>query len=190
MNFFGKVYIFIVLFSRLCIHTQAHILIDIEPEELQRIGEILVESYLEQNLTLESLTTTAIAISRFKKLSFSFVQMFGIMMTLVGANLLTTQLDRILNTPIPVSAVENILKNSTDIHKQTENCENDFGCNKNLCWRTCKTNSTLSQHQQNEQQAWCYTTSNSKLNKTHQCIHPQECSPCWECISKCYVNST
>lgn len=101
-----------------------------------------METYLEQNLTLKSLTTTAF--SRIKKLSFSFLQMFGIMITLVGAKLLTTQFDRLLNTPL-----ENILKNSTINHTQTENCEDDFGCNRNLCWRTCKINSTNSQQQQN-----------------------------------------
>lgn len=139
-----------------------------------------METYLEQNLTLESLKTTAF--SRIKKLAFSFLQMFGIMIALVGAKLLTTQFDRLLNTP--VSTVENILKNSTINHTQTENCEDDFGCNRNLCWRTCKINSTNSQ-----QQAWCYTTSDPKLNKTQQCMHPQECSPCWECVSLCYANS-
>lgn len=68
------------------VYAHAHIVIDIEPEELQRIGEILVESYL-QNQQQQQLSN---AVSWCKKITNGVIQLLGIMFTLVSANLLTT----------------------------------------------------------------------------------------------------
>lgn len=52
--------IFIILSSIISFQTNAHIVIDIEPEEMQRIAEILVENYISHNITPQISTRSSV----------------------------------------------------------------------------------------------------------------------------------
>lgn len=175
-----KVSVVFILFSLFFTYSHAHIVIDIEPDELQRVAEILVQSYLTRNLTPRTVLTRNIVFSCIKKVSSSAVQLFGIMMTLVGANLLTKIFEPSVISPQFLFADNNVTSILPD-----EFCKRDFGCDHNLCWRTC--GDELGVHEKNKPQSWCYTAPKTELRNYQQCIHSHECSPCWECIGVCHA---
>lgn len=148
----------------------AHISIDIEPDELQRLGEILVESYFEQNLL-----SGRSRLSHCKKITQSIAQICAIMFSLVGANLITNALQ-----PISMSNTE---ENTTSFiqptpFKPSEKCNYDFGCDRGVCWRSCETAS-------NVPESWCYASPPNETMKIKPCTHALDCSPCWKCGGVC-----
>lgn len=75
----------VIIFFTLCliIQVQASITIDIEPDDLQQLGEILVQSYLERGIhRVAPVNRNVFACS---KVSIAIVQFVGLMFTLVGA---------------------------------------------------------------------------------------------------------
>lgn len=154
-------------------YTSAHILIDIEPDELQRLGEILVETYLEQNTILRS--GRMASISRCKKIAQSAAQLIGIMFSLVGANLLTNALQPLSNTPMDEN-IEAFTQPTAFIPSKI--CKHEFGCDHGVCWRSCEDESSNSE-------SWCYTSAPNETAQFHSCKHTLDCSPCWKCGGVC-----
>lgn len=155
---------------------QASISIDIEPEDLRRIGEIVVGNYLRGpgNNIARSRTMINTIISSCKHFSMNIAQLIGIMLSLVGANLLTTMLEPFTNTPM--------YKNTTLTPSQI--CKSDFGCDENLCWRTCDTK--FDEGEQQIAQSWCFTSSKPTDRNFQECKNSYDCSPCWDCLGPCH----
>lgn len=177
-----KVSIIFILFSLFYTYSHAHIVIDIEPDELQRVAEILVQSYLSQNFSPRTVITRNIVLSHIKKITSSTVQLCGIMITLVGANLLTKIFEPSI-APSQYSFADNITSASASIIP-SELCKRDFGCDRNVCWRTCGEEMV-----DGERNKWCYTSPKSEIRDYQQCVHSYDCSPCWECIGVCHTRT-
>lgn len=105
-----------------------------------------------------------------KKFSSSFFQMFGIMVTLVCANLLTSALSPSVG-PSQSNLEFCVNTNATD------NIE--FGCYHNTCWRMCYSEN------ENESNFWCYTSPNLSTHGYISCAFHSDCSPYWECLNLC-----
>lgn len=169
-----KFLFFIIIGYTIC---NGHITIDIEPEELQRMGEILVETYVQQQLTPRS--TSSVILSHGKKIACGIMQLIGILLTLVGANIATSRLDHFM---IPKSSVVNIgAAVNVSTFTPSKMCKSDFGCDANVCWRTCDSELGVGE----ENKSWCYTTPKKNEKKIQQCSHSYECSPCWDCLGPC-----
>lgn len=175
-----KVLVVIILLIGIHSHTSGHILIDIEPDELQRLGEILVETYLEQNTILHS--RSSVNISRCKKIIQNAAQLFGIMFSLVGANLLTNTLQPLtmVNTPMHENTAA-FTPHATFV--PSEICKHEFGCDQNLCWRSCDNGFNASQ-------SWCFTAPKIEAKNLQICSFSYECSPCWDCLGSCKSNTS
>lgn len=165
-------FIFAYLFLVICaLGSNALITIEIEPSDIHQLSEIL-QNYIEhQNIPVVRKQSI---LPMKKKISVGIFQMMGILFTLVGANLLTTKLDPI------VIASNAIYNNSTFI--PSEMCKYDFGCDDNVCWRTCEKAVNNISHMN----SWCYTTSPGEKPSFQKCIHSYECSPCWDCLGPCH----
>lgn len=178
----------IVLVSILLIETNECVTIEIQPDELEQIGEILIQSYMQLPSTTTATTTTrsistgrSTVVMLVKAMSRGLLHAGGIMLTLVGASLLTTKLEPFLTNRMVEINVANIVT-TTPTNTPQQICENDFGCDGNICWRTCES----SEHKENEGiKPWCFTSPNPNETDHHRCIFAQQCSPCWTCISPC-----
>lgn len=173
-----KVFIIVCVLEVFC--TQAHFTIDIEPEELQSIGQVLVESYLTHNLIQKKATATNFFLSQLGKFTTSAIQISAITFSLVCANLLTTvftpAIEKRMQNYQNVTFVANKIKKTYDI------CPNDFGCNDYMCWRSCSNGLESSKAGSG---SWCYTTTKPKTHEYQHCVHSYECSPCWACLGPC-----
>lgn len=124
--------------------------------------------------------------------------MLGIMLTLVGANLLTVQLSpttttmtttttAIATTTTTSIASENLNPQKFEtIYKNlsisSNKCNmNDFGCNRNLCWRSC----VIKKNADKDYISWCFSTPKESKQNFHYCKNGLDCSPCWECAFPC-----
>lgn len=186
-----KIFIVILLTSSIW-QQDVHglVTIQIEPENLQQIGKVLMQAYMQQQpIVLGPSSTTARGVqitAEAKKIARGVFQLFGIMITLVGANLLTTKLEQfVVVNQQEFSAKNNIT--STMLHSDI--CEYDYGCDQNMCWRSCDV-STDANHEklsaENTTQQLCYTSPNKLEFKF--CIYSHECSPCWDCLRSCEAN--
>lgn len=179
-----KLFIVILLTSSIWQqHAYGFITIQIEPENLQQIGEVIMQAYMQQQpIVLQTPTTRCAHISSAaKKISRGIIQLLGIMMTLVGANLLTTKLESFVVVNQPEFSAKNI---TTPTIIQSDKChEYDYGCDDNLCWRTCDVSADYEKSVENINQPWCYTSPNE--SEFQPCNFSYECSPCWNCLSPC-----
>lgn len=182
---------FIVSSVLFLIRVNGSIVIDIENDDVQRIGEILIQHYLEQQLTstlsrTTRTTTYSMIVSTVQTLSLSIVKMIAVMLTLVGANLITSKLDSPSSQPIDYITNENSTINF---------CSNfEYGCKQNVCWRKCdkevesngisEKNDTLAIN--TTFSSWCFTTANPDERDFQQCDYSYDCSPCWPCLSPCH----
>lgn len=152
---------------------QSIVSIDIDPIELQSIGEVLVESYFRSNLIQKKPTLKNECINQIKKNSGALFQWTVITSSLVGANLLTSYFQ-----PFMLQNVNNNNNNNATIAtattriKPSEMCPEQFGCDDYMCWKSCGTNID----------SWCYTSSKPKNHNFQHCTYSHECSPCWDCL--------
>lgn len=172
----------VIFFVCSIIFIQAHIVIDIDPSELQSIGEVLVESYLHNNLIqrVQSLPNTVLI--KFRNFSITVLQLIGVTASLVGANIITPIFQQKFYTTTTTASVATVLQHGNSTLSPSKMCPHDFGCDRNVCWRTCSIDSKGVNGKY-----WCYTTSSQQTKKYHQCIEPYDCSPCWECLGICHV---
>lgn len=157
------------------------ILIDMEPEEIQRLGQILVQAYIKQ----EASTT---AMSKMKRVTTNVLKLSALMFTLVGANILTTKFELLIfRSGVQMNTSTHVLP-PINITQPDLCVDNDYGCDDNMCWRTCKEFiDSDSEHVDSEKDiAWCFTTPNRKEKHYHHCVYTHECSPCWSCLGSCH----
>lgn len=182
--FVSKKIFIIILLTSTVFHrpTYGHVTIQIEPEDLQMFADILthIGGGIQHPLVIQSTALTprcACILSTIKGISRGALQMFGILLTLVGANLLTSKLE-----PIVVAKTQFYATNITEskiLHPKI--CDHDHGCTGNMCWRTCgeTTEEEITSH------SWCYTTAKADKTEYQMCSVSHDCSPCWDCLTPC-----
>lgn len=172
--------IFVILVATVSLHTYGHITIEIEPNDLGQISDIL-QNYIVHNPSGRSLMRNII-ISEIKNIVRVVFQLSGLLCTLVAANLLTVKMEPFMQNqtsemcisstiPIPPQTKETVLEICHD---------NDFGCSNNICWRSCN-----EQSDSNEKKKWCFTTAIPNGTSFQTCSFSRECSPCWTCVTPC-----
>lgn len=168
-----KFAVVLCIFAAFYTITLAHIVLEMNPDELQRIAEILAENYLTHNLRPQPITISA----QFKKVSVYALQLLGVTISLVSANILSSA---ILDPP---SSPQMLITNNVTSIAPAQMCNRDFGCIRNVCWRACDESTG---RKQNRTASWCWTTANTEARKYKQCIDHHDCSPCWECLGQCH----
>lgn len=159
-------------------YSTARISIEMDPEDLDQISDFF-QAFIthQQQHQYQSIMNFSIRyrITPFlKKTACGFIQLIGVMLTLVGANLLTSKLDSVE----PLQPTEMNVRNNN-----SQMCNIDYGCNQNLCWRTCYT----SLHEKINSQLWCYTSPKHNAREFQRCIYSSDCSPRWECLESCHT---
>lgn len=190
-----KVIISIVILTQslMLLHSEAFISINIEPDDFDAVSDFL-HQIMVNGRPVESVQSDnqALIVRHVKKVVFSIIQMLGIMLTLIGANLITTMLDYPVPAPAPnfvnhrpqISYQEKSVDNYSKIIdiQHAEKCNIDFGCDRNVCWRSCNVNVSAS-----EKKMWCYTAPDQRTFHHQKCDSTSDCSLCWECIEPCHT---
>lgn len=178
-----KILIFFVVCSTI-ICTHSLISIDIDAFELQCIGEHLVESYFHHNLIQRKVSVPRSCLSSLKKILIGVLQMIGVTGSLIAANIYTPWFEFLsASTTTTTPNANNIT-----LHGRYNNpivpskiCPNDYGCDRNACWRTCENG-----EKEKDVLSWCYTTTKPGSHQYARCIYPHDCSGCWECLGRCH----
>lgn len=176
-------FLFVCAFLTFVVALNAHISIDIDAEDLDRVGEFIQNLHINREEHLYDLVHTSIRFKMMKivkQTTFTIIQLCGFMMAMVGSNLITASLSPMQHQQQQEEQTELhvLLKNISQINGGT--CNINFGCNNNVCWKTCYDDDIRNQ------QVWCYTSSNPKSHDYHQCDTHTDCSPCWECVEVCH----
>lgn len=183
-----KELLFICLFaSSLLFHSEAYISINIDPEDFDQVSDFLHTIMInEQPQSMMQTRKNYLLKSLLKKSIYGSIQLLGVMITLIGANVIST----ILIPEVPVvqdKQQEIIFQNQNDSNisnlKYSEMCNIDFGCNRNLCWKSCNTIV-------DGKNLWCYTSPKAHaggIRDFHHCIDMDDCSICWDCIEPCHT---
>lgn len=108
------------------------------------------------------------------------------MLSLVGANLLTRALEP--TSELQPNIIENTLIYQNSTFKPSEICKSDFGCDGNICWRSCI--AEVNNEGKENVQSWCYAAPKSADRKFHPCERATDCSPCWECTGPCHFQNS
>lgn len=175
-----KVVLISILLTTVCVCSNASIVIDMEPDELREFLQEQISGRAVTSITPRIQSSSVV--KHVKKMVSSMIQMVGIMLTLVGANLLTHLFDNSLI--INQHCVDNNVTNFLPSKAPSQQCEYDFGCDRNMCWRTCNAGSVV--REESNSQSWCYTTSTHESHNYQQCLYSHDCSPCWECLGACH----
>lgn len=152
------------MFRVLCIFfllssAMASIVIDLDEEELQVIAGILIENYIDSNLTPKK----NIHFAKYVKKAASNVGQFTmIMFSLVGANILTKMYE------------ESVQLEKTTGEEINAVCDNLYGCDAGQCWRTCS----------DSMDTICLTEP-IKKDANKKCLSATDCTQCGDCISEC-----
>lgn len=170
--------IVLILFALCMIIRAQSIVIDIDPEDIQLWSEFLGQCYVKRNM--QHATSTNNIASMIKKASLYVIQLLGLMFSLVGANILSELFTGNIIVPTYVNQRYAGISNFINV---TRKCDNEFGCTRNMCWRTCNevfvNESTFS---------WCFTTPSVEPGKNaHACREHNDCSPCWSCFGPCNI---
>lgn len=176
MKIASIVFAWFLILSFCLIHSNAFVSIDIDPDDLDKVGEF-IQTIIngERGVPPKKLIL--------KKAFFGSIHLLGVMMALVGANVLSTIL--ITDVPVPVVPVPDVSvpqliePNQIQANK-TELCYIDYGCINGVCWRRCNTDVK-------EDKLWCHTGPNPQLRKMQPCSVHSDCSICWECLESCHT---
>lgn len=158
-----------LLFTTFSIH--GYITIEIEPDDLNRLSEILQTFINDQQLQTRSSTRIGIN-PMIKKTLCGVIQLIGITLSLVCANLITS---KITETSIVNESGDMNITSMSSLFVPPKLCDNDFGCHNNRCWRTCEKAKNIEM-----ETTWCFSSPMPIEHKFKECVHAEECSPCWE----------
>lgn len=168
-------FFFIITLSLLQSEVEALISINIDPEDLDHALDLITINNQQPITSNRKFHTIKIII---KKAIFGIIQLVGVMFSLVGAHIIS--LNFMPNVPnVPMQQPEiffPIVQNETNKYK--EMCNIDYGCNKNICWRSCNLNI-------DGKKSWCYASPTQR--EIQYCNHAQDCSVCWDCIEPCHI---
>lgn len=186
----------IVIFSLQILQSDAFISINIEPDDLERVSDFFHELMNANNQIPSSIRQRNIIVKMMKKGIMSSIQLIGVMMTLVGANIISSywipEHGQIQQNPKlfqhigqPPKELEQEQR-KTKIHNfyqsisRAEICQIDFGCYKNICWRSCHSNIQ-------DKNLWCYTAPTPNARELYRCNDTSDCFICWECVEPCHL---
>lgn len=180
--FLNKVFVLFTIFAcNQFVQARINVAVDMSPRELQSLGAILVETYLEHNL-IQRLPTVPNAILCFILRSVRAVYDFSFLTgSFICAGILTPIIHEKYVAPSsvkPVAVTTMVQEYLNPNQSRPKKCNHDFGCDRNICWRTCHSSA-------GKKDAWCYTAPDIKQHKYQQCIYAHDCSPCWECLGPC-----
>lgn len=169
----------------LLLQSEAFISINIDPEDLDQMTDFIHTITInDQPQPIITNRKKRLIKSVLKKAIFSTIQLVGVMLSLVGANILSMNL--VFDAPVQQNPKhvqpEIIFPNQNNITKNIkyeDMCHIDHGCNRNLCWRNCNTVADR------KEKLWCYTS--PTLCQHHHCAHAKACSLCWDCIEPCHA---
>lgn len=151
-------------------------------ESLERLGEMLIENYISNNLRPRATLTRTMWRKMGGILEF-VLQMIGVTASLIAANIFSPYFQTVFNlkeipqSPRTAVTILSRVRYNNGTLTPGNLCPNDFGCDRNLCWRSC--------HHEDNQTSWCYTRKPDKRAYA-QCIEMADCSPCWECLGHCH----
>lgn len=174
MNF-ARVFIFSFFISSIF----SHITINIDPDDLESVADFFVsfiEQYQQQQHFLQLPSTNSAFFKIMKKSFCKIVNLFGIMMTLVGASFITSIIE--FNSDVLYEKSINF-ENQKPNGNVSDECVIDYGCRDNLCWRKCFS-------RERDADLWCYTSSNPIGRSYQRCNSTFDCSSCFECIETCH----
>lgn len=177
-----RVLLICILSTLLLLHSEAFIAINIDPEDLDQVSDFFQSVIVQTSAPMP--TNRRVIIPLIKKMTYSTIQLLGVMMTLVGANILSSFLtpDVAMSRQQQQQQSEIIFRNfSNNIEpKYAEMCKIDFGCNKNRCWKSCNT-------VVGGKNLWCYASPEYHARNLQHCEVVSDCSLCWDCIEPCHA---
>lgn len=166
-----KISIVFLLFL-LFVHLNAHISIRMDDGDFTQVGDFLqtfahgpIHPY-EHSFFLRNLN----------KFTSAFIKMFGFMLTLLTANLLTVIFTPLISTSLQETKSDIFFGKNSTINNWDKN---EFGCIDNVCWRSCYTDND------NENGFWCYSSPDINSHEYKSCNHESDCAPYWECLNPC-----
>lgn len=191
-----KVSIVFLLIASFLLHTDAYIVIKLDPEDVERVSDFF-QSLIVLNHP-KALPTPSCCTRYLKKTVIGMVQMNAVMLSLVGSNIITDLLKPHLQHYVDIPSIsesfvrklinETCNKQCTTPKKNfkeylkgpsAEACNKEFGCDDNMCWRTCHTGDP-------KKIMWCYTGSKANRVQVQFCKTDNDCSNCWECVEACH----
>lgn len=172
----------VIVFLFFLVHLLA-LTIEIEPNELNQVSEILQEYINTMNLQQLHHRRRFSILPFVVSTSKGIIQMVVVMATLVGANLLSIKLEPFVSKHVQVNMTVSSATNTT-LNQTNKTCEHDhdYGCNKNICWRTCN---EVSAEYEKYGIKWCHTSATMNGTTFQPCTVANDCSPCWSCASQC-----
>lgn len=168
----------------------AHISIKIDPEDLGEVSDFILnlQNHREHHYDVVNSPTKCKLMQIVTKTMISIIQLVGFMMAMIGSNIITTKLSPLQAEQRQLQEVQPDLHALLNNISQINTCNINFGCNKNVCWKTCYVAADVDDDENiKKQELWCYTSPNPKIQAYHQCVSHTECSPCWECLEACHV---
>lgn len=180
--------LFIGLFaSVLLLNSEAFISIRLDPEDLERVGDFFQSIMINEQAHTHWIHTPThrIILSWAKKTAVGVFHLIGVMLALVGANLLSLNLTPDAQMQVKQQSIEpeKKIQASNDLSnvvpKYTDICDVDFGCHRSLCWKTCHIIV-------NEKKQWCFTSPDPHVRQFQHCNKTNDCSVCWDCIESCH----
>lgn len=205
-----KVLLSCVVLLSICL-CQSDALIDINfgSDDLGRVNEFFETLYFNGRPELMQ-SPTHVANRIVKKSIYGSIKLSGVMLMLVGANLLTAKFEPLVIAPRQQPEIIVIVKSLPPVqcqcnchcpqqqqcppqqhqHEQQqfenllltndETSVTDYGCNKTVCWRAC----FAEKHE--KRIPWCFSSPKPQKREYHSCSSAADCSPLWECLEECH----
>lgn len=181
-----KVLFFVFLVASLFLtHSEAFISVNIDPDDLDSVSEFfqIIINNRQPQMIIRSPVHRAFK-SLAKKAIFGCIQLFGVVVALVGSNIISSKmipdvpvsLQQHQQTEMKLMVEQILLQNSTN-----GACMKDFGCHKNVCWRACFATPSETHV------TWCFTSPTTQVRKYQPCASSSDCSPFWECLEDCHL---
>lgn len=79
-------------------YANALLSIDMDADELQNIGELLVETYSQHNLIRRVQSTRSVIFSKIKVFSYNLLQLIGVTLSLIAANVFSPLIGSLVNS--------------------------------------------------------------------------------------------
>lgn len=168
---------------------RARISVNIDPVELQSLGNVLVETYLRYHVLKRIPRLRSLPIfmlHQLEKLAGSVWQ-FGIISSSLACGAVLGPIAQRWydswhdvdnkQTPIPSTLPASVKQK----FNPSQICQNDFGCDRNICWRTCNSDNVKITNRI----GWCYSSPDLSAHKYQHCNFAHDCSPCWHCLGVC-----
>lgn len=182
------VVVFFIMFSMFIanlLQSEAHIAINIDPEDLDQISDFFQDLILPQNVVVAQPNSMCKVILKYmKKGVYASINLIGVTTALVGANLISNRVmnaepSQLLSKQNQVVPKEYNPKNNLLTPSHGEMCQIDYGCHRNACWRGCHSNNQT-------EKLWCFTSPSANSRDYYHCDDYNDCFVCWECLEACH----